>query len=202
MRPRWMIWTDLNSFCLKCYKDESVGCSWCPLWLHKGFRWKTIRLKAWYTCQLFQWNMKRMILDLGRRQNDVRNKSDVSSLGRLKSCAITVWKIYVFRQMVHGGNWKNIALIETLIAIQINVSFVWSTFLLGVFHQWRSPHRSFRWRGKKEKEKEKGWNAWFVLYCFFSLFWSKLITQFMHVCFISDCHLLGTRIHILITPSK
>ena len=50
---------------------------------------------------------------------------------------ITTLDIWVFRQMVHGGSWKSITMEIVLTTILMDVSFVWSPFLLASFHQWR-----------------------------------------------------------------
>ena len=46
-----------------------------------------------------------------------------------KAAVITALTIYVLRQMVHGSNWKTIALMKTLVTVQMDVSFIWSLFL-------------------------------------------------------------------------
>ena len=52
-----------------------------------------------------------------------------------KAVAITVSKICVSLQMVHGGRWKSIATKKTLVTIKMGLSFVWSSFMLSVFPQ-------------------------------------------------------------------
>ena len=50
-----------------------------------------------------------------------------------KAVAITASKICVLLQMVHGGRRKSIPTEKKLVTIQMDVSFVWSPFMLGVF---------------------------------------------------------------------
>ena len=83
---------------------------------------------------------------------------------------ITVWGIYVFTQMVHSENWKNIAPMETLITIQMDGSFVWISFLLGAFHQVKKSTDIMKMKGSGKKEKEKKW-----MHCLFNMNYFHLL---------------------------
>ena len=52
-----------------------------------------------------------------------------------KVVAITALEICVFTEMVHGESWTRIATEKTLMTIHMDVLFVWSHFLLDLYHQ-------------------------------------------------------------------
>ena len=111
---------------------------------------------------------KSMIHDLGSRHNGISNRLDT-----LKAVAIAALEICVFQQMVHGASWKSISTKMILVTIQMGVSFVWSPFLLGLFHQWRRVIIA--------------WCVHFVMICFLLKFLWFLLTPWWTFVFMLNC---------------
>ena len=68
------------------HKEERCGHEGSSLWLHKWFRWENIGCKLAMHAKLHDEIWKSMIHDLGSWKNNVRNRLEVSSLNRFKSC--------------------------------------------------------------------------------------------------------------------